>query len=202
MVFHRDFQNKSLWSIEIFIDWRQLGTFFKPMSESNQDHNVDQKIVQQPAAPTLNAEQLAAAYQLFNLPQGPYQAFQAPPSIVEVKPARNTWEPRFVKWVLKAFGKAKADGEYDVMLPADWKLKEVSIKADLDKIKSENPSYPWISVNAVRTKWNTLRASYTQAKRAQLLHTCGGEMEEIENEELFKHIIPNMHSTVTPAQLV
>ena len=209
MNFHRVSHKKSVWTIEIFIDWRQVGTSISNMTVPNstpitandqQESSTPLETTMPPNA--LTSQQLAMAYQMLGLPAGPYPAFQVPPPNVEAKPSRSRWEPRFVEWVLQAFGKAKADERYDVMLPSDWKSKENLIKEDLDKIKQEHDDYPWIAVKPVKTKWNTLRAAYTQAKRAQLLHTGGGEMEEIENEELFKNIIPDTHATVTPAQLV
>ena len=50
------------------------------------------------------------------------------------KPKRLVWDSDMVKWTLKAFGQAKINGRYDMMLPLDIKNHRLKIVADLKTI--------------------------------------------------------------------
>ena len=117
--------------------------------------------------------------------------------LVPAKEKRLVWDTDMIEWTLTTFAKAKADGRYDMMLPSEIKKHKMLIAADLKQIKKEHPVYKW-NFESVENKWRLLKSAYCIEKRAQRMHTGGGECPTIEHDQLYMNIIPDTHPAVTP----
>ena len=171
------------------------------MTVPNESSTTTLDDLPQPPMPSMpSVEVINRAKALLGIPE----MFQTPSlvsaSTTAKKKGRKLYNSNQIVAMLKAFGRAKANNEYDAVKNSDWKSKSALVEKDMDKIREEIPEFDW-TMKSIKDKWDVLKSAFLSAKREQLGHTGGGECPVIEHNALWNDIYPNSHPALQPAQL-